>query len=151
MSTTLTTEDCAPCVAQQRACQEPVQEQHLESLCGQLHSLHCGYTSLEHNRKVHHSVDELNLGHLQVKALHGHRDVHNRRRAPGSRRPPRRPPPFPPQPPRPGHRPSPLPVLDGGALQRAGPTAYVGLTWGTGTPSAVTTAASTGQARRRSP
>ena len=41
----------------------PVQERHLESLCGQLHSLHCGYTSLEHNRKIHHYVEELDLRH----------------------------------------------------------------------------------------
>ena len=50
-----------------------------------LHSSHCGYTSLEHNGKVHHSVDELELGHLHVLIRHGllelvaddNRDIHN--------------------------------------------------------------------------
>ena len=57
-----------------------VQERHLESLSGQLHSLHCGYTSLEHNRKVHHSVDEL-IRSMSMKrncwnmSLRGHRDI----------------------------------------------------------------------------
>ena len=38
-------------VAQQLACQEPVQEQRLKKLDGHLHSLHCGYTSPWHNSK----------------------------------------------------------------------------------------------------
>ena len=61
MSTTLTTET-AHWRCTTTGMSNPVQERHLESLCGQLHSLHCGYTSLEHNRKVHHSLDELIRG-----------------------------------------------------------------------------------------
>ena len=34
-----------------------------------LQSLHCGYTSLEHNWKVHHSADELELGHATEEEL----------------------------------------------------------------------------------
>ena len=32
-------------------------------------SLHCGYTKLPHNRKVHHSFDELDLGHVIEEEL----------------------------------------------------------------------------------
>ena len=42
----------APGDAQQRACQEPVQERNLKNLDGRLHSLHCGYPSLQHNRNI---------------------------------------------------------------------------------------------------
>ena len=52
-------------------CHQPVQDKHLWDLAGLLHSLHFGYTSLEHNGKVHHSVDELELGHLHVHAHNG--------------------------------------------------------------------------------
>ena len=55
--------------------------------------------------------------------------------------PPRRPLPSPPQPPRPGHRPSSLPLLDGASAKR--PT----LALATMSPGS----ASTGPARRRSP
>ena len=46
MSTTLTTVNCAPGVAQERA-RQTVQEQHLNSLGGRVHSLHCGHSSLQ--------------------------------------------------------------------------------------------------------
>ena len=36
---------------------------------GLLHILHCGNTKLPHNRKVHHSFDELDLGHVIVEEL----------------------------------------------------------------------------------
>ena len=45
------------------------QERSLVCLCGLLHSLHCGYMSLPHNRKVHHSVSELDLGHVIEEEL----------------------------------------------------------------------------------
>ena len=46
----LDTREGACGAAQQRACQKPVREPHLEKLDGHLHSLHCGYTSLQYNR-----------------------------------------------------------------------------------------------------
>ena len=69
----------APVVVQQRV------SLTLSKNCSCGISLHCGYTSLEHTGKVHHSVDELNLGHLHVLVHYGllelvaddHRDVHN--------------------------------------------------------------------------
>ena len=61
-------------------------EQQLWDLNVFLHSLSCEYTSLLHNRKLEHSVDELDLGHhpnvqlgLQELDLQDHRDVHNRK------------------------------------------------------------------------
>ena len=63
--------------------------QHLWDLGGFLHSWHCGDQSLLHIRRFEHSVDELNLGHVQIvhlglleHDLHDHRDVQNRGAAP---------------------------------------------------------------------
>ena len=47
----------------------PVQERHLKNLDGELHSLHCGYLSLHAKQEHPTTVDELNLGHPQVKKL----------------------------------------------------------------------------------
>ena len=47
----------------------PVQKRHLKNLDGELHSLHCGYWSLHAKQEYPTTVDELNLGHLQVKKL----------------------------------------------------------------------------------
>ena len=69
MSTTLTSEDCAPVVAQQRECQTRSKNGTSRISTVILHSLHCGNTSLEHNWKVHHSVDELELGHVIEEEL----------------------------------------------------------------------------------
>ena len=94
----------------------PVQERHLESLCGQLHSLHCGYTSQEHDWKVHHSVDELELGHVIVQELLDlvaawSRGRTNRRAVPGT-------PPAPPRPRPPSTIREPTLRLPGAALDR---------------------------------
>ena len=92
MSTTLTTEECAPGVAQQRECQTGPRaspEESRRSSAQFARWAHVGEGQLE----ARTSVDELNLGYLQVKGLlellQDHRDVHNQRGAPGSRRPPR--------------------------------------------------------------
>ena len=47
----------------------PVQERHLKNLDGELQSLHSGYLSLHAKQEYPTTVDELNLGHLQVKLL----------------------------------------------------------------------------------
>ena len=76
------------------------QERHLENFDGLLHKLHCGYTKLPHNRKVHHSFDELELGHVIVKELlelvaAWSQRRPNRRAAPGIAARPAPPPPLP--------------------------------------------------------
>ena len=57
--------------------------------CWKLHSSHCAYPSLLHNRNVSRRHDELNLRHLCCwrdpnLSLHDRRDVHNRKTAPAA-------------------------------------------------------------------
>ena len=73
----------APVVEKQRACQLPPQELRC-GISNLLHSLHCAYQTLWHNRKDQHSVDELKLRHLEEideglleLVLCDHRNVHN--------------------------------------------------------------------------